>query len=120
MPSLDVVEARVRRDAIEPGSEGEGRVVLVERPVGADERFLRAVSRGIRVVRYPQRDVVHASSVSLDQSREGFGLSRETPLDGLLVGARHGAPAPPSWAPCARCTQPSQKKFRVSWDSRWT
>src|SRR5439155_1659474 len=77
-------------------------------------------SGGVGIVGDPQRDVVHASSVSLDQGREGFGVPCKTPLNGLLVGAHQGAPTPPSWAPSATGTPPASEKFRVSWHSRWT
>ena len=94
VPALRVVEARVRGDAEDPGPEGIRRVVLMERSVRADERLLGAVVRRISVMRDPQRDVVHAPSVSLDQHGVRIGVTQEAELHDLLIGPCQPSPPP--------------------------
>ena len=73
-PTLDEVEARVGRDPEDPRPERVRGVVLMQCAIRADERVLGAIVRGIRVVRDPQGDVVHPSSVPFDQVGVGVGV----------------------------------------------
>src|SRR5258706_2017152 len=88
VPPLDVIEARVGDDAVDPWSKGQRWIVLMECLVCANERLLCAVRRGVGVARDAQRDVVHPTSVTFDKRGEGVGIACEAPLDDLLIGAR--------------------------------
>jgi len=85
-PTLDVVEARVCRDSVEPRTEGQRGVVLVECAIGANESLLCAVFCRVGVGGDPKRDVEDAASVSLDEGRVCVRVTSKTRLDDVLVG----------------------------------
>jgi len=86
VPALDVVQARVCRDPVEPRTEGQRWVVLVECAIGANESLLCAVFRRVRVGGDPKCDVEDAASVSLDEGRVGVRVTGKTRLVDVLVG----------------------------------
>src|SRR3989442_11554488 len=87
VPALDVAQARVRGDAEEPRAQRQRGVVLMESAVGADEGLLRAVVGRVGIARDPERYVVDATSIPLDQSGVGVGVPGEAQPDDVLVGA---------------------------------
>src|SRR5207247_1658154 len=86
VPALDVVEARVGRDPVEPRTEWQRGVVLVQSAIGANKSLLRTIVRRVGVPGDAERDVEHPSSVSFDQSRVRIRLTGKTCLDDVLVG----------------------------------
>src|SRR5438094_8331632 len=121
VPALDVVEARVGRDPVEPRTEWQRGVVLMQSAIGANKSLLRTIVRCVGVSSDAERDVEHPSSVSFDQSRVRISLTGKTCLYDVLVGiGQRSLRRPRPGARVTRTTRSAGALFRYSRPAPWT
>ena len=82
-PALELVEAGVRRDPVQPGVHGGAALEPLERPPGAQQRLLHEVLGVVDRAEHP---------VAVDLQRVAVGL-HELPERALVAGGRRGQEA---------------------------
>src|SRR5207244_12542851 len=112
--------ARGGRDPVEPRTEWQRGVVLMQSAIGANKSLLRTIVRRVGVPSDTERDVEHPSSVSFDQSRVRIRLTGKTCLYDVLVGiGQRSLRRPRPGARVTRTTRSAGALVRYSRPAPW-